>query len=74
MEKTHYRKFALMLALSFVIMYAVMYLNVNEADHIYLSMTRFYMTLLMICPMALVMLVAMRSMYKNKTVNTIIVV
>ena len=74
MEKTHYRKFALMLALSFVILYAVMYLNVNEADHIYLSMTRFYMTLLMICPMALVMLVAMRSMYKNKTVNTIIVV
>ena len=74
MEKTHYRKFALMLALSFVIMYAVMYLNVNEADHIYLSMTRFYMTLLMICPMALVMLAAMRSMYKNKTVNTIIVV
>ncbi|QPH40117.1 DUF305 domain-containing protein [Pedobacter endophyticus] len=74
MKANHYRKFALMLALSFVIMYAVMYLNVYQADHIYLSMTRFYMTLLMICPMALVMLIAMRSMYKNKTVNTIIVV
>ncbi|MBS7565676.1 DUF305 domain-containing protein [Mucilaginibacter sp. SMC90] len=74
MEKNNYRSFALMLTLSFIIMYAVMYLNVYEADHIYLNLTRFYMTLLMICPMALLMLGLMRMMYQNKKLNRIITI
>jgi hypothetical protein len=74
MEKGNYKTFALMLTLSFFIMYAVMYLNVDRADHIYLNMTRFYMTLLMICPMALLMLGIMRMMYQNKKLNLIIAV
>lgn len=40
MEKGNYGKMAVMLGVSFAIMYAVMFLNVDSADHIYLSLTR----------------------------------
>jgi len=67
--KGSYGKFALMMAVSFVIMYAVMFLNVSEFSHIYLSVNRFYMMLLMIAPMSLVMMGVMRGMYPNKKAN-----
>lgn len=73
-EISQYKKLALMLAISFVTMYAVMFMNVDEFSHIYLSYTRTYMTLLMISPMALVMLVLMRKMYTNKKVNLVITI
>ena len=72
MPQGHYRKFLLMLALSFGIMYVVMYLNTYELDHVYFSLTRFYMTVLMVTAMAVVMLLLMPMMYPNKTLNGII--
>lgn len=68
-NKNPYIKFALMMAVSFIIMYAVMFLNVFKLDHIYLSTTRTYMTLLMVAPMAISMLLFMWKMYPNKKVN-----
>lgn len=67
-----YLKFGLMLTISFIIMYGVMYLNVDRFEHVYLSLTRVYMTLLMVAPMALVMLGFMWGMYKNKRLNIVI--
>ena len=72
MPQGHYRKFLLTLAISFVIMYVVMYLNTYELDHVYFSLTRFYMTVLMVTAMAVVMLLLMPMMYPNKTLNGII--
>lgn len=69
-----YRTFFIMLLTSFVIMYAVMFLNVDKLDHVYLSTTRTYMSLLMVSPMALLMLVMMPGMYKDKKKNTVIIV
>ncbi|MEO8405381.1 MAG: DUF305 domain-containing protein [Chitinophagaceae bacterium] len=69
MEKNNYRKFSLMLVISVFIMYGVMFLNVDDASHIYLSLTRFYMSLLMVSPMALLMLLIMGKMYPNKKLN-----
>ncbi len=74
MKSNPYSKFALMLIVSFLIMYAVMFLNVDSVDHIYLSMNRLYMALLMVAPMALLMLAFMGHMYKDKKANTAIVV
>lgn len=68
-----YRRFVVMLVISFIIMYAVMFLNVDDASHIYLSTTRTYMALLMVLPMAIVMLLLMGKMYPNKKLNTGIV-
>lgn len=61
-----------MMAVSFVIMYAVMFLNVDVFDHVMLSTTRTYMTILMIAPMAVSMLLFMWGMYENKKVNFMI--
>lgn len=68
-----YRRFFLMLALSFVIMYVVMYLNTYELDHVYFSLTRFYMTVLMVTSMAVLMLGFMRHMYHDARRNALIV-
>ncbi|QCR25235.1 DUF305 domain-containing protein [Pontibacter sp. SGAir0037] len=73
MEKGNYKKFFLMLGVSFVIMYGVMFLNADKFDHVYLNLNRLYMALLMIAPMALVMLGFMSSMYKDKKLNGIII-
>lgn len=74
MEKGAYITFMVMLGISFFIMYAVMFFNVAEFGHIYLSTTRFYMTLLMVTPMALLMLTLMRKMFTDKKLNIIIII
>lgn len=74
MKDTNYKKMALMLAISFCIMYLVMFLNVDSEDHIYLSLTRTYMSLLMVSPMSLLMLILMRGMYTDKKANIAIAV
>lgn len=61
-----------MLTFSIVTMYGVMFLNVDEIDHIYLSLTRLYMSILMVCPMAVLMLLLMPIMYPNKKLNRFI--
>ncbi|WP_116106976.1 DUF305 domain-containing protein [Lewinella sp. IMCC34191] len=74
-ENTHgkpYLRFALMMAISFVIMYTVMFLNVDVFEHVMLSPTRTYMTALMIAPMVLIMMGFMWTMYKNKVWNYLI--
>jgi uncharacterized protein (DUF305 family) len=73
MEKGNYKTFLGMLVLSFIIMYGVMFLNVDQADHIYVSMTRLYMTLMMVAAMALLMLAMMQMMYKDRRLNMIII-
>lgn len=68
-SNNHYTKFGLMLLGSFVAMYMTMYLNTYAFDHVYFSLTRFYMTCLGISAMALIMLFFMLNMYKDKKKN-----
>ena len=72
-SKNNYTKFVIMLAASFVAMYITMYLNTYSIDHVYFSLTRFYMTCLGISAMALIMFFMMRKMYQNKKKNIAIV-
>jgi len=74
MKPQPYNKFALMLCISFVVMYGVMFLNVSSTDHIYISLNRGYMALLMVAPMAIIMLLMMGHMYNNKKKNAMILV
>lgn len=64
-----YLRFAAMIAVSVVVMFALMYLNTYSADHVLFSETRLYMALLMGAAMAAIMLVFMRSMYRNRRLN-----
>ena len=68
-----YKKLMLSLFISFFIMYGVMFLNVTDTSHLYLSLTRLYMSLLMVSPMAILMIIIMGGMYKNKKLNAIII-
>lgn len=65
----NYRTFFLMLACSFIAMYITMYLNTYAIDHVWFSLTRFYMTCLGISSMAVIMWLFMRKMYTNKRKN-----
>ncbi|PPL04785.1 DUF305 domain-containing protein [Parapedobacter indicus] len=74
MKNGNYGKFALLLTASFLLMYAIMFLNVNEPDHIYINMTRFYMTQMMIAAMAVLMLAMMPMMYPDKKKNRALII
>jgi len=65
----NYSNFMLMLGLSFTAMYITMYLNTYELDHVYFSLTRFYMSCLGIAAMAVIMLSLMLKMYTNRKKN-----
>ncbi|PZX52483.1 protein of unknown function (DUF305) [Algoriphagus ratkowskyi] len=73
MKSKSYQKFAIMMAVSFVIMYGVMFLNADIFDHVMLSTTRTYMTILMISAMAVTMMLFMWGMYENKKANYLII-
>lgn len=68
-KNNNYTKFILMLAASFVAMYITMYLNTYQIDHVYFSLTRFYMSCMGIAAMAVIMWFFMRKMYQNKKKN-----
>lgn len=67
-----YLKFGIMIATSTFLMYWLMFLNVFQFEHITLSETRIYMALIMGSVMAIVMMLFMWPMYKNKKANTAI--
>ena len=72
-QNDNYKTFFLMLACSFVAMYITMFLNTYAIDHVYFSLTRFYMTCLGISAMAVIMWFFMRKMYQNKKKNIAII-
>lgn len=60
------------MAIDFVIMYLVMYTMIATLDHFYLNINNVYMTLMMVAPMTIIMLVAMRSMFPSTRLNWIV--
>ncbi|MFS4416024.1 DUF305 domain-containing protein [Maribacter sp. 2307ULW6-5] len=73
-NKGNYKTFYIMLACSFVAMYVTMYLNTYSLDHVFFSLTRFYMVCLGIATMAVIMWFFMRNMYTDKKKNIAILV
>ncbi len=69
-----YPKFAAMIATSTAIMFALMYLNTYQWDHVFFSETRFYMAFVMGASMALIMLMFMLNMYTSRSANWSILV
>lgn len=67
-----YWKFLLMIGVSTVIMFGMMYLNVYSIDHLFFSRTRVFMALMMGAVMTIIMLLFMWKMYENKALNKII--
>ena len=71
---SHYSKFFLMIATSTITMFVLMYLNTYQLSHVYFSETRTYMALYMGATMAVIMLLFMLNMYKNKKKNITVLI
>jgi len=68
-----YTRFGAMVLTSTFAMFGLMYLNTYQLSHVYVSETRTYMAFVMGAAMAVIMLVFMSGMYKNRRANLAIV-
>lgn len=68
-DKMRYRNLAIMIVLSFIAMYVLMYAMVDRFSNVIPNANQFYMAGLMSMPMLLIELLIMGSMYKNKKLN-----
>lgn len=60
------------LACDFAVMYLVMYSMIATLSHFRFNLNNVYMTLMMVAPMAIIMLVSMRSMFPSRRLNQIL--
>lgn len=74
MKKSNYFIFILMITCSAIAMYITMYFNTYAWDHVYFSWTRMYMTFIGVSAMAIIMLLFMKAMYRNKIKNGAIII
>ena len=70
----HYPHLAIMLLCSFVAMYLLMYAMVNRFEDVFMSWNQVYMAALMTAPMALIEIVVMRGMYRDRKLNMMVAV
>jgi uncharacterized protein (DUF305 family) len=71
---THYGRLLLMIVLSFIAMFALMYGMVNSLANVYMNVNQFYMAGLMAAPMGIIELALMGAMYRDKRLNMIVAV
>ena len=64
-----YSRFGLMIFVSTLVMFGLMYLNTFAIDHIWFSETRAWMAVVMGAAMAIVMMAFMFAMYENRAAN-----
>lgn len=67
-----YFKLTIMVVLSFVAMYVLMYAMVDSFANVIVNINQFYMAGLMTMPMILIELTVMKKMYKRKKLNGLI--
>ena len=72
MDRNPYGMLALNLTISLVIMYLAMFAMIWSSGEFIQNINFFYMALVMWAPMAVVMLLTMRSMYSNGRLNLLL--
>ena len=72
MQVSNYKKLGTTLAINAVIMFILTYSLIASFDHFVPNINRAYMSVIMVSAMALLMLVTMRSMYKDPKKNTML--
>ncbi|MCF6132768.1 DUF305 domain-containing protein [Flavobacterium wongokense] len=65
----HYGRLLIMIVLSFVAMYILMYSMVDRFENVIPNVNQIYMAGLMTMPMVIIELLVMGAMYKNKKAN-----
>ena len=72
-DENHYLRLAVMIVLSFISMYVLMYAMVNPLGVVYNSLNQVYMAGLMTAPMVAIEILVMSGMYKNKKLNALLI-
>lgn len=67
-----YAKLAAIISVNAVVMFFLTYVTIDTLDHFHFNVNRIYMALLMVAPMVVLMLFAMRSMFQAKTLNLVL--
>ena len=73
MHSQHYFRFAAMIALSFITMYAFMYAMVNAFGNVYPNFNQLYMAGLMTAPMIVLEMALMGMKYPDKKVGAAVI-
>lgn len=73
-HKNPYKKLLIMVLLSFVAMYILMYAMVNSVSNVFPNINQFYMASLMTMPMIIIELALMGKMYTNMKLNTTLII
>ena len=68
-----YTNLALQTVISGIIMYLVMFVMIDSLDSFYNNLNMLYMTLMMVAPMVVLMILAMRHMFPSKMANGAII-
>jgi uncharacterized protein (DUF305 family) len=68
--KNAYASLALQTIVSGIVMYLVMFVMIDSLNSFYNNLNMFYMTLMMVAPMVVLMILAMRHMFPSKAANT----
>ena len=71
-RRQHYLMFGVNMAVSFVIMYLVMFSMIWSSGEFVQNLNFFYMALTMATPMGILMLLTMGSMFTNRRINLIL--
>lgn len=73
-NKGAYGSLAVQTVISGVIMYFVMFVMIDQASSFYHNLNMLYMTLMMVAPMVVLMVLAMRHMFPSKALNAALIV
>ena len=73
MMKKPYASLALQTLVSGVIMYLVMFVMIDGLDSFFNNLNMLYMTLMMVAPMVVLMILAMKHMFASRTTNLTII-
>ena len=68
-----YLSLAVQTLVSGVIMYLVMFVMIDSLDSFYNNLNTLYMTLMMVAPMVVLMILAMKHMFASRTANLAII-
>lgn len=72
MKGKPYQTLAAAITVHFFVMWGLTYSGVYAWDHVFVNLNRFYMAALMVAPMVVVMLFAMRDMFTNRRLNVVL--
>lgn len=74
MMKNSYFSLAVQTVVSGIVMYLVMFVMIDQLGSFYNNLNMFYMTLMMVAPMVVLMILAMKHMFHSGAANAVLIV